>query len=314
MKENTVEKIRKKIKTFGSLIFVGILTLVLIFNSVYTINEQEKGVVLTFGKPTTVVNSGLNFKIPFIQSVEKVNTTIRGFAIGYDENNNYTNDAVMITNDFNFVNVDFFVEWRITDPIKALYAAENPVDILSKTVQSSARAVIGNDSIDSILTTGKNEIQAKSKEGVAETLDKLDIGIQIHSITIQDAEPPTAEIMAAFNAVEDAKQQKDTFVNDANKYKNEQLPAAEAKADKYLQEAEAQKQARINEANGQVARFNAMFEEYIKNPEITKLRLFYEAMEEIMPGLEVVIENTDGSTSKVYPVKPFTNGGSANEN
>lgn len=270
--------------------------------------------VLTFGKPTTVVNSGLNFKIPFIQSVEKVNTTIRGFAIGYDENNNYTNDAVMITNDFNFVNVDFFVEWRITDPIKALYAAENPVDILSKTVQSSARAVIGNDSIDSILTTGKNEIQAKIKEGVAETLDKLDIGIQIHSITIQDAEPPTAEIMAAFNAVEDAKQQKDTFVNDANKYKNEQLPAAEAKADKYLQEAEAQKQARINEANGQVARFNAMFEEYIKNPEITKLRLFYEAMEEIMPGLEVVIENTDGSTSKVYPVKPFTNGGSTNEN
>ena len=314
MKENTAEKIRKKIKTFGSLIFVGILTLVLIFNSVYTINEQEKGVVLTFGKPTTVVNSGLNFKIPFIQSVEKVNTTIRGFAIGYDENNNYTNDAVMITNDFNFVNVDFFVEWRITDPIKALYAAENPVDILSKTVQSSARAVIGNDSIDSILTTGKNEIQAKIKEGVAETLDKLDIGIQIHSITIQDAEPPTAEIMAAFNAVEDAKQQKDTFVNDANKYKNEQLPAAEAKADKYLQEAEAQKQARINEANGQVARFNAMFEEYIKNPEITKLRLFYEAMEEIMPGLEVVIENTDGSTSKVYPVKPFTNGGSTNEN
>ena len=314
MKENTAEKIRKKIKTFGSLIFVGILTLVLIFNSVYTINEQEKGVVLTFGKPTTVVNSGLNFKIPFIQSVEKVNTTIRGFAIGYDENNNYTNDAVMITNDFNFINVDFFVEWRITDPIKALYAAENPVDILSKTVQSSARAVIGNDSIDSILTTGKNEIQAKIKEGVAETLDKLDIGIQIHSITIQDAEPPTAEIMAAFNAVEDAKQQKDTFVNDANKYKNEQLPAAEAKADKYLQEAEAQKQARINEANGQVARFNAMFEEYIKNPEITKLRLFYEAMEEIMPGLEVVIENTDGSTSKVYPVKPFTNGGSTNEN
>ena len=314
MKENTAEKIRNKIKTFGSLIFVGILALILIFNSVYTINEQEKGVVLTFGKPTTVVNSGLNFKIPFIQSVEKVNTTIRGFAIGYDENNNYTNDAVMITNDFNFVNVDFFVEWRITDPIKALYAAENPVDILSKTVQSSARAVIGNDSIDSIHTTGKNEIQAKIKEGVAETLDKLDIGIQIHSITIQDAEPPTAEIMAAFNAVEDAKQQKDTFVNDANKYKNEQLPAAEAKADKYLQEAEAQKQARINEANGQVARFNAMFEEYIKNPEITKLRLFYEAMEEIMPGLEVVIENTDGSTSKVYPVKPFTNGGSTNEN
>ena len=314
MKENTAEKIRNKIKTFGSLIFVGILALILIFNSVYTINEQEKGVVLTFGKPTTVVNSGLNFKIPFIQSVEKVNTTIRGFAIGYDEDNNYTNDAVMITNDFNFVNVDFFVEWRITDPIKALYAAENPVDILSKTVQSSARAVIGNDSIDSILTTGKNEIQAKIKEGVAETLDKLDIGIQIHSITIQDAEPPTAEIMAAFNAVEDAKQQKDTFVNDANKYKNEQLPAAEAKADKYLQEAEAQKQARINEANGQVARFNAMFEEYIKNPEITKLRLFYEAMEEIMPGLEVVIENTDGSTSKVYPVKPFTNGGSTNEN
>ena len=299
-------KFPKGIKIIMILGFLLVFGIVCVFNLAYTVNEQEKAVVLTFGKPTYVKDSGLGFKIPFVQSVEKVNTTIRGFAIGYDESADmYTEDAAMITNDYNFVNVDFFVEWSVTDPIKALYNSYSPVAILSNIVQGAARNAIGSATVDDVLTTGKSEIQAKIKEDVINSLDKLDIGVQVHNITIQDAEPPTLDVIAAFSAVEDAKQQMDTFINDANKYKNEQIPAARAKADKALREAEADKESRINEAKGQVARFNEMFAEYEKNKDMTKKRLFFEAMEEILPGMEVIIENNDGSTEKIFPVKPL---------
>ena len=304
--KNKGPKVPKSAKIISILAFIIVFGLVCIFNSAYTVNEQEKAVVLTFGNPTSVKDSGLGFKIPFIQTVEKVNTTIRGFAIGYDESAGmYTEDAAMITNDYNFVNVDFFVEWSVTDPIKALYNSQSPVAILSNIVQGAARNAIGTANVDSILTTGKGEIQAQIKEDVVNALDKLDIGVQVHNITIQDAEPPTMEVIAAFSAVEDAKQQMDTFINDANKYKNEQIPAARANADKVLRAAEADKESRINEAKGQVARFNEMFAEYEKNKDMTKKRLFFEAMEEILPGMEVIIENENGSTEKIYPVKPL---------
>lgn len=300
----------KKFKIGVTVVIIAALVLLVVLNGMFTVNEQEKAVVMTFGKPTYVKDSGLGFKIPFIQSVRKVNTTIQGFAIGYDEySDKFTEDATMITSDYNFVNVDFFVEWSVTDPIKALYNSQNPQGILSNIVQSAARSVIGVTQVDNVLTTGKGEIQSQIKENVSIALDKLDIGVQIHNITIQDAEPPTVEIMTAFDAVEDARQKMDTFTNDANKYKNEQIPAARAEADKALRSAEAFKEARINEAKGEVAKFNEMFSEYEKNKSVTQKRLFFEAMEEILPSMEVIIESADGSTQKIYPVKPLTEGG-----
>lgn len=300
----------KKIKIGVIAALVVIIALVVVLNGVFTVNEQEKAVVLTFGKPTYVKDSGLGFKIPFVQSVHKVNTMIQGFAIGYDESSsNFTQDATMITSDFNFVNVDFFVEWSVTDPVKALYNSLNPQEILSNVVQSSARSVIGVTGVDSVLTTGKSEIQSQIKLNVSDALEKLDIGVQVHNITIQDAEPPTMEIMAAFDEVEDARQKMDTFTNDANKYRNEQIPGARADADKVLRAAEGHKEARINDAKGEVARFNEMFAEYQKNKSITEKRLFFETMEQILPSMEVIIENTDGSTEKIYPVKSFAEGG-----
>ena len=116
-------------------------------------------------------------------------------------------------------------------------------------------------------------------------------------MTIQDAEPPTAEVLAAFKEVENAKQGAETAVNNANKYRSEQLPAAEAQADQVRQNAQAAKESRINEANGQVARFNEMYEEYVKYPAITKQRMYYEAMEDVLPGLRVII--TDGSGTRL---------------
>ncbi len=299
----------KKVPRVGSIIVVAIIVVaaaILIFDSAYSITEQEQAVVTTFGRPVTVSEPGLHFKIPIIQKVQKVDTTIKGFPIGYSSATEYVEEeSLMITNDFNFVNVDFYVEYKVSDPVKALFSSQEPVEILKNLAQSSIRSVVGSFDVDSVITTGKGEIQSKIKDMIIEKLEEHDIGIQLINITIQDAEPPTNEVMEAFKQVETAKQGKDTAINNANKYRNEQLPEAEARIDQILKDAQAQKEARINEAEGQVARFNSMYEEYSKNPLITKQRMFYETMEEILPELEVILDSTDTGVQKILPLDPI---------
>lgn len=286
---------------------VIIIALIVLFNSTYQIGEQEQAVLITFGQASPVTEPGLHFKIPFVQQVQKVRTTIQGFSIGYDQATGYPieDESLMITNDYNFVNVDFFVEYRFSDPVKAVFASSDPVGILKNISMSCIRTVIGSYPVDDVLTTGKNEIQAAIREMIVRKLEEQDLGIQLVNITIQDSEPPTAEVMEAFTAVEAARQGKETALNNANKYRNEQIPSAQAQADAIIQAAEAQKTARINEATAQVARFNAMYEEYIKNPEVTRQRMFFEAMEELLPDLKVIIESPTGQMQTFYPLEPF---------
>lgn len=301
----------KQMKTVGrvaKIVIVAIVALVLLFSSFYTIGEQEQAVLTTFGVAKSVTESGLHFKIPFVQKVEKVNTTIQGFPIGYDAYSDMSieEESLMITSDYNFVNVDFYLEYRISDPVKAVYSSDDPVTILKTIAQSCIRTVVGNYDVDSVLTSGKNEIQAAIRQMIIDKLTIYDIGVQLVNITIQDAEPPTTAVMEAFKAVESAKQGKETSINNANKYRNEKLPAAEAQVDKVLQEAEATKAARINEAEGQVARFNAMYNEYVKYPTVTKLRMFYETMEEVLPNMKIVIDGTNGSSVEMMlPLDKF---------
>lgn len=293
-------------KAFGVVAVIAVILLVA-FNSTYQIREQEQAVLITFGQARAVTDPGLHFKIPFVQSVKKVNTTIQGFSIGYNaaDNTSYTDESLMITSDYNFVNVDFFVEYRFSEPVKAVYASHEPVNILKNISQSCIRSVIGSYTVDDVLTTGKNEIQAAIKEMIIQRLEQQDLGIQLVNITIQDSEPPTTQVMEAFKAVETAKQGKETTLNNATKYQNEQIPIAEAEADKIIKDAEAQKAERINEATAQVTRFNDMYEEYIKNPVVTKERMFYETMEDVLPDLKVVIEGS-GDMQTIYPVESFT--------
>ncbi len=305
-----VEHIRQKnvsgvFKSAG-LVFVVLLVMLLASQSAYQIREQEQAVLTTFGKAQSVTTPGLHFKIPFIQHVTKVNTTIQGFTIGYDKDTYETieDEAIMITSDYNFVDVDFFVEYKVSDPVKALYASEDPASILKNIAQSCIRTVIGSYDVDSVLTTGKNEIQSAIKEMIMEKLEEQDIGVQLVNITIQDSEPPTTEIMEAFKKVETAKQGKDTAINNANKYRNEKIPTAQAEADKIIKDAEAYKAERINEAAGQVARFNSMYAEYIKNPVVTKERMFYESMEKVLPDLKLIIDSGEG-VDKILPLESF---------
>ena len=303
---------------FGAVKVAAVLILLFIIagGSFYSIQEEEQAVVCTFGSPRAVTTPGLHFKIPFIQTVTKVNTTIQGLTIGYrnDDPEADSQDALMITSDYNFIYVDFYAEYRVTDPVKALYASQDPELVLKNIAQNCIRTTIGSYSVDSVLTTGKNEIQSNIKQMILDKPEDYDIGIALVNITIQDATPPTAEVENAFKEVETAKQGKETAVNNANKYRNEQIPNAEAESDKILQEAEADKQERINEANGQAARFNSMYQEYIKFPDVTKKRMFYEAMEDVLPDIKLIIQGSDGTVNTMLPLESFVTEGSAGGN
>ena len=305
-----VKKSRPKFNLPGKsaiIVVVLVLLVLAVMDSYYTLKEDQYAVITTFGKPTMVSTSGLKFKLPFIQDVTRVSKTIQGFPLGYriGSSQSVDEESLMITYDYNFVNVDFYVEYRVTDPIKFLYSSQDPVGILKMLCQSYIRDTIGLYNVDTVITTGKSEIQAAIKEKVMQRLEEEDIGLQLTNIRIQDAEPPTYEVQRAFTAVETAKQSADTTVNNAKKYANEVIPAAAADADQIIKSAEAYKASKINEASGQASRFGELFEEYQKYPLITKQRLFYEAMESILPGMKLYILDNDTGVQTALPLEQF---------
>lgn len=294
-------------------IAVILFAVITVFSSFYTLNEDQDAVVSTFGNPSTVSESGLHFKIPFVQTVNKVDMSMRGMQIGYDANSQFIeNESLMITKDFNFVNVDFYLEWQVVDAVAYRHSSQDPEAILKTLAMSYIRDTIGSYNIDEVLTTGKAQIQSEIKDKLMNRIDKENIGVAVRSLSIQDAEPPTAAVSAAFKAVEDAKQKAEETVNMANKYKSEQIPAAEAKANALLESAEATKQARIKEAEGQIARFTAMYNEYIKFPDVTKARMYYEAMEDLLPNLRVIIQDGNGNVINVLGGDTIINNGGTN--
>lgn len=300
------------IKRIVSGVLIGLFVVVLFFSSFYNVTEQENAVVTQFGKIVRVDTAGLHFKIPFLQNVRKVDITTHGTGIGYtvsEKGQNITDNSegIMITSDFNLLNIDFYLEYRVSDPIAYLYNSKEPEYILRNIALASIRSVVSNYTVDEAMTTGKSQIQADVKAEMVEELEEQKIGLSVVNISVQDSEPPTDTIIQAFKAVETAKQGADTAKNQAFQYQNEQVPAAEASADKIVQDAEAEKNARIAEAQGQVARFNAMYEEYKLNPLITKKRLFYETMETILPDVKVII--TDGNTESIIPLGSFSGEG-----
>ena len=290
-------RIPKKALIIGAVVLV---LAVLIGTCFYTVDDKQQAVVTTFGKVTGITDAGVHFKLPFgIQQVQKVDVNVyQKIELGYSSKGDAytvnTSESTMITGDYNIVNVDFFVEYKISDPVKYLFASNDAELILRNLIQSQVRNVVGSSTVDSVLTDGKENIQMQVKDLVSEILAEYDIGLSLVDVRIQDSEPPTQDVIEAFKAVETAKQQAEAVINDAKAYQNAQLPQAEAQADQLIQNAEYLKQKRINEAKEQVAMFNAMYAEYQLNPEITRSRMYYEAISEILPGVKLFI-NTSGS-------------------
>ena len=294
------------VKKIGKLALIVLAVVVLVagvLTCAYTVDDKQQGVVTTFGKVTDITDPGLHFMLPFgIQQVQKVDVNVyQKIELGYSTDSDggtatKTSESTMITGDYNIVNVDFFVEYKISDPVQYLYSSNNPELILRNLIQSQVRNVVGSSTVDSVLTDGKEDIQRQVKELVAEILSQYDIGLTLVDVRIQDSEPPTAEVVEAFKAVETAKQTAEAVVNEAKAYQNAQIPQAEAEANKLLENAQFLKQKRINEAIEAVAMFEAMYTEYVQNPEITRSRMYYEAISQILPGVKIYINTGDSQS------------------
>ncbi len=290
---------------------IALLVLILFLTSWYTVDDKQQAVVTTFGKVTGITDAGFHFMLPLgIQQVKKVDVNVyQNLQLGYRTNGSeqdYTvleSESKMITGDYNIVNVDFFIEYKISDPVRYLYGSYSPELVLRNLVQSQIRNVVGSSAVDSVLTDGKEAIQMQVKEMIMEVLEEYDIGLMLIDVKIQDSEPPTAEVTQAFKDVETAKQQAETVINEARAYQNAELPAAQAESDKLVQNAQYLKQKRINEAIEQVAMFEAMYAEYQANPELTRTRMYYEALKELLPETRLYLDLSQGGVQKLLPLE-----------
>ena len=291
----------KKLIKIAVTVVVLLLVAAGVLTCFYTVDDKQQAVVTTFGKVTDITGAGLHFKLPFgVQEVHKVDVNVyQKIQLGYstDDEGNYkanSDESAMITGDYNIVNVDFFVEYKISDPVQYLYSSNMPENILRNLIQSQVRNVVGSSTVDAVLTTGKENIQMQVKDLVIEILAKYDIGLTLVDVRIQDSEPPTKEVVEAFKAVETAKQNAEAVVNQAVAYQNAELPKAQAQADQLLQNAQYLKQKRINEAVEAVAMFKARYGEYMVNPQTTRSRMYYEAIAQILPDVKLFV-NTGSS-------------------
>lgn len=317
---NPIKNIRINRKKAKKIIVTAIIVLVVvIFASTcwYTVDDKQKGVVTTFGKVTNITDAGIHFKVPFgIQQVYKVDVNVyQKIELGYRTDPAatagyilVTDESKMITGDYNIVNVEFFIEYKVSDPVKYLFSSYEPEVVLKNLAQSQIRAVVGSTNVDAVLTDGKELIQQQVKELIIEVLKEYDIGLMLTDVKIQDSDPPTEEVTAAFKQVETAKQGAETVINEARAYENAKLPEAQAQADKLLQNAEYLKQGRINEAAEQIAMFEAMYNEYANNPEITRSRMYYEAITDLLPDVKVYINTSEDGPEMLLPLESFFDG------
>lgn len=281
----------------------------------YVVEEFEHAAILTFGKLTfTEETSGLKFKAPYpIQRVIKVPAQlIQELEIGFIERNGQIvvveEEALMITGDENIVHADAIVEWRISDVYKFLYNIDNGEEFLRNAVSASIRSVIGSTNLDFAITDGKTEIEARATEELLALMEDYDTGIHVNALRFQDIEPPAGEVEQAFRDVTNAREEQNTRVNRARQYSNERIPVARGEAQALIEAAEASKESRILAATGDVARFNAIYEEYLNNPVVTESRLILEAIEQVLPNAQIIITNGSGDTVQYLPLNELMRG------
>lgn len=301
LKPGTIKKLIIGIAAAIVLIYLG-------SSSFYTVQEQERAALMTFGKYSHETTSGLHFKWPSpIQQVRIVPAELtQHITIGYRQNGSEVipveEEAMMITGDENIVSADAVVTWKISNIPNFLYNISNPEQFLRNATSASIRSVIGSQKLDYAITDGKTAIQDQVRERLIELQAKYETGIQIIDLKFQDIEPPGGEVEEAFRAVTNAREEKNTKINNAAKYENDRIPKARGEAQALLEQAEAEKKSRILNAQGDVAKFNAIYAEYTNNPDVTENRLILETLEKILPNSKIFITNSGSETVNYLPL------------
>lgn len=282
---------------FGALLTVWI-GLNLIFGSWFILDKTEKAAVETFGKFSYEVGpGGFHFKIPFITNVRKVETEIRhrwelGFRTDEEQKNGYQDvpeEATMLTRGGHIGSVYWIIQYTIQDTYNWLYQVKEPQDVLDRLAQGSMRMVIGQTYLDDLLTTEKIEIQEKNKALLQSYCDALGLKVTINEVKLQDCDLPHPEVRKAYDGVMNAIKKKEQMQKDAEGYANKVVPEAQGKANVLLNEAKAYATNEVNGAKAEVSRFTGIFEEYRKDPVTTKEKLWYEALQEVMPNAKKTI-------------------------
>lgn len=301
----------KKLANNLRLILLGVIVVVLAFASFFTVDPEEVGVVMRFGEFTRTAQPGLNFKMPFVEEVEIVpierqlklefgyRTTSAGVRSTYQKEG-YRDESMMLTGDLNLADVEWVVQYRVNDPFLFLFKIRNPEQTLRDMSEAAMRQIVGDRTVNEVLTVGRAEVANQAQIMIQEICDEYETGIRIEQVVLQDVNPPE-RVKPSFNDVNEAQQQRETLINEAKSAYNRVIPRARGEAQETIQQAEGYAVNRVNRAQGEVARFNDLYEEYLKAPEVTKQRLYLETLENILPkiGKKIV---TDQNGNSVLPL------------
>ncbi len=292
-----------KLLSMGVFPAIGIAIVVWLLLGLYSVGPDEVGVVQRFGEYNRLVGSGLNYHFPYpIETVKtpKVTEVKRieiGFrTVGKNQYRTIEQESLMLTGDENIVDAELIVQYKIKDPIDYLFNFIGPELTLREASEASLRTVVGRHNIDQALTSGKLMIQEETKELLQITLDKYETGVIVVAVQLQDVSPPK-QVIDAFKDVASAKEDKNRMINEAEGYRNDVIPKARGEAQAMIRKAEGFRESRIKRAEGDVAKFKAIVKEYNKAKDVTKERLYLEAMEEILPGIDkyIVPNGKDGN-------------------
>ncbi len=294
----------QKINSRTVLIGLVALAVIWLLTGIYFVGPQEAGVVRRFGEFVRQTEPGAHYHLPYpIETLVKPKVKeLKRIEVGFrtirqtppQQYRDIPEQSEMLTGDENIVNLDFIVQYRIVDAAKYLFNVKNQPETVMKASEAAIRYVVGKNSIDEVLTENKTKIQNDTQETLQLILDRYNSGISVNTVKLQDVQPPE-EVADAFKDVASAIQDKDRLINQAEGYKNDIIPKARGEAAKLIKEAEAYKEERIKRAEGDVARFISILTEYNKAKTVTKQRLYIEAMEAILPGIEKFIIDSDGS-------------------
>ncbi len=288
-------------------VLVGVVTLWGLMTSFYTVQPEEQAVVKRFGAVHHTADPGLHFKLPFgIDQVEfvatarvlkeefgfrTVETPARGPSVY--AHRSFPDESLMLTGDLNVIDVEWVVQYRIRDPIRFLYELREPTRTLRDISESVMRRVVGNRLGSDVLTVGRTAIQIQARDEIQAAMETYNSGIQVITVELQDVVPPSA-VQPAFNEVNEARQERERMINEAQKRRNQAIPRAEGEALRTIAEAQGYATERINRAKGESVRFRAVVEQYRDAPEVTRTRLYLEAMHNLLPDVGTVLVIKDG--------------------